>query len=402
MRLFESGSFLNLLLNCLKKSLCDDEFYAKLETPIDCVAFKNGLYNLKTKAFQRGFKSNDYISKTLDYDFDESYKQNSTIYEDIISQLTKLMNNNPEDYDYIMRVMGYTLTGRANEQQQFYSCIGQKGGNGKTTIFEIITKIFKIYVKKVTPKCFEADYAKVHKDLASIQGARFLVNEEFKKGAKLNEQLVKIFRDGLTTENEIMFGTSKLLKLNCKLFFTSNATLTFEGDGGMNRGYRQINFNSRFVENVETSEFKHEKLCFKADKTFNTKFDNAEYRDTLLHIIMDYAHKYYTDGLITPKYITDESETTCALQGDSFMTFFEDNYVVKKDGLVFRCDFENLYTCERRKQIDIKTAKDEFVRISDAITYDRNKKGTGAESHKRGCFIGFELKSAEALETIRD
>lgn len=394
MRMFEIGSFLSLLINCLRSSLCDDDFYMKIETPQDCIAFKNGLYNIKTKAFQKGFKSENYICKTLDYDYNAVYKSNEIIKNDIISNFVKLLNNDTDLYDYVMRVFGYTITGRASEKQEFYSCIGQKGGNGKTTLLAIIEKIFKIYYKKVTPKCFEADYSKAHKDLANIQGARFLVSEEFRQGAKLNEQLVKIFRDGLTTENEVMFGTSKTLNLNCKLFFTSNATLTFSADGGMSRGYRQINFNSRFVSDKSTSEYKYEKLCFQADPTFQTNFDKPEYRDELLCIILNYANRYYTDGLKTPASILKQSIDTCDLQGDQFKLFFEDNFEIDTEGQVFKDDFQNLYNeCNKKpldKLLDVKQIKDELARISDNITYDRNKKGTGEDKEKRGCFVGFK------------
>ena len=396
MKKFEASSFLVLLINCLKKSLCDDEFYKKIETPQDHIAFKNGLYNLKTKAFQQGFKAENYIAKTLAYDFDPAFKSNTIIKKEIEESLIKLLSNSKEDYNYMMRVLGYALTGRASEQQQFYSCIGQKGGNGKTTLFEILGKIFDIYLKKVTPKCFEQDYNKAHKDLDGVQGSRFLISEEFKKGSKLNEQLVKVFRDGLTSANEVMFGTSKIIKITSKLFFTSNATLTFDADGGMNRGYRQINFNSRFVDCLETSVYKHEKLCFQADKTMTTNYNEPEYRNEILHLFLEFANQYYKNGLITPAKIIEESETTCALQGDTFMCFFEDNYVIKKEGRVFRRDFETHFFNETKKLMDLKTAKDELVRISDTIVYDRNKKGTGIDDEKRGCFYGFERKPQKA------
>ena len=389
MKTFETGSFLTLLINCLKKSLCDDEFYSKIETPQDCIAFKNGLYNIQTKVFQKGFKAENYVSKTLDYDYQINYKSNKKIKDEIISNLIKLLNNSENLLDFVMRLFGYTITGRASEKQEFYSFVGQKGGNGKTTLLAIAEKIFKIYYKKVTPKCFEADYSKAHKDLAGIQGTRFLVSEEFRQGAKLNEQLVKVFRDGLTTENEVMFGTSKTLKITCKTFFTSNATLTFSADGGMSRGYRQVNFNSRFVPDKETSEYKHEPLCFQADPTFLSNFDKPEYRDELLYIILEYGNKYYSDGLITPQYIIKQSSDTCNLQGEQFKTFFEDNYILDHEGIVFREDFESIYNASNKKSMDIKQIKDELARISDNIIYDRNKKGSNENKDKRGCFIGF-------------
>jgi hypothetical protein len=219
---------------------------------------------------------------------------------------------------------------------------------------------------------------------------RFLISEEFRKGASLNEQLVKMFRDGLPMENEVMFGTSQTIDLTCKLFFTANNTLIFDPDGGMTRGYREIEMKSRFVEDYATSEYNHEPLCFQADKTFPPKFEQAEYRDELIHILIEYSHKYYKDGLITPKSISDASQQTCEMQGDQFKTFFETYYALNPYGEVFKADLSLVYQNEFKKPLDLLTIKDEFKKISHNIVYDRNKKGTGEDKDKRGCFLGIK------------
>jgi len=397
MKIFEIGGFIPMLIKCFKVSLKDEEFYRKICTPIDNIAFKNGLYNLKTKVFQKGFKAENYVSKTLAYDYNPIYKSIKLNKDYVITEFTKLFSNNPDLMDYMFRVLGFCLTGRASEVQQFFSIIGQIAGNGKSTLFIVLSKIFDIYVKKVTPKCFETNYAKAHKDLADLQGSRFLISEEFRKGATLNEQLVKLFRDGNPMENEVMFGTKKTIDLTCKLFFTSNNTLTFEADGGMSRGYRQVNFQSRFVEDKETSEFKHEPLCYQADPEFqNTKFLQPEFRDELLHILLDYANKYYSDGLKTPKFITEESKQTCEMQGDQFKTFFEDNFIINIDGYVYKDDITFRYTETYKKAMDLLKIKDEFQKMSYGIKYDRNKKGVGEDKEKRGAFKGISLKPTDS------
>jgi phage/plasmid-associated DNA primase len=391
MKVFEVGGFLQLLKRCFMSSLCDNDFHRKLSTPIDHIAFKNGLYNLKTKVFEKGFKSEHFISKILDYDFDPNFKSNPVNKKYIDTEFIKLFSNNKLLYAYMFCLLGYILTGRASEMQQFYSIVGPIAGNGKSTLFLILKQIFSIYIKQTSPKCFEADYAKAHKDLATLQGIRFLVSEEFRKGASLNEQLVKRFRDGTPMENEVMFGTLNEIDLQCKLLFTSNATLRFEADGGMSRGYREVKFTSRFVEDYATSEFKHEVNCFQADKTFQSeKFVLPEYRDELLHILLEYSHKYYKDGLKTPDFITQDSKQTCEMQGEQFKTFFDDNFIIDPEGFVLKDDFNTLFFQHYKKAAVLLNFKDEFQKISYTITYDKNKKG---QEGKRGGFHGINVKS---------
>jgi len=391
MKVFEVGGFLQLLKRCFMSSLCDNDFHRKLSTPIDHIAFKNGLYNLKTKVFEKGFKSEHFISKILDYDFDPNFKSNPVNKKYIDTEFIKLFSNNKLLYAYMFCLLGYILTGRASEMQQFYSIVGPIAGNGKSTLFLILKQIFSIYIKQTSPKCFEADYAKAHKDLATLQGIRFLVSEEFRKGASLNEQLVKRFRDGTPMENEVMFGTLNEIDLQCKLLFTSNATLRFEADGGMSRGYREVKFTSRFVEDYATSEFKHEVNCFQADKTFQSeKFVLPEYRDELLHILLEYSHKYYKDGLKTPDFITQDSKQTCEMQGEQFKTFFDDNFIINPEGFVLKDDFNTIFFQHYKKAAVLLDVKDQFQKISYTITYDKNKKGSEG---KRGGFHGINVKS---------
>jgi phage/plasmid-associated DNA primase len=393
MKAFEVGGFLALLKKNFETSLCDNDFYKKLCTPIDHIAFKNGLFNLQTKVFQKGFKPDNFISKTLDYDFDKNFKSNANNKKYIMTEFIKLCSNKEELFDYLFCMLGFILTGRASEVQEFYSIIGQKGGNGKSTLFIILKQIFSIYVKQTSPKCFEADYAKAHKDLATLQGIRYLVSEEFRKGASLNEQLVKRFRDGTPMENEVMFGTLSEIELQCKLLFTSNSTLKFEADGGMSRGYREVKFSSRFVSDYETSEYKHETNCFQADKSFQTeKFLQAEYRDELLHIILEYSHQYYQNGLKTPAFITEASQQTCEMQGDQFKTFFDEYYMIDPEGFVLKEELTSDHLEYYKKPVNVMQIKDEFQKISETIIYDKNKKGKGVNCEKRGGFRGITKK----------
>lgn len=400
-KIFEKNSFLDLFKKCLSTSLRDDNFYKKLSTPKNNIAFKNGLYDLKNKKFQKGFLPDNYICKTLSYNFNRKFKSNEENKKIIINEIKKICNNDDDYINYIFRLFGYVMTGLSSEVQEFYSFIGQKGGNGKSTLINILNNLFDIYIKTLTSKCLEADYSKSHKDFADISSYRIIFSEEFKKGKSLNEQLIKTIRDGKSMTNEIMYGTSENIELQGKLIILSNNTLDFTSDGGMSRGYREIQFNSRFVPDYETTDFKDEVLCFQSDPKFADKFKEPEYRDELLYILLDYSNKYYTDGLKTPKFIIQASKRTCELQGDNFSSFYETYIKFEKSEFLFIKDLNEKYIEIFKKSVNIKEIKDEFKKKSELIEYDKDKrsKKIDGEDKKRGGFTNIRIKTQDEIDT---
>ena len=53
----------------LKTILYDKDFYTISDSHIYEIAFKNGIYDLRTKEFKEGFNDYNYLTSTIDFDY---------------------------------------------------------------------------------------------------------------------------------------------------------------------------------------------------------------------------------------------------------------------------------------------------------------------------------------------
>ena len=98
----------------------------------------------------------------------------------------------------------------------------------------------------------EKDNAKVHKSIATWKGKRIIYADEGTK-KKLNDGLIKKVGDGISIENEIMYGCVEIVNVLFKMFVCSNHIPNFDEDNEavFNR-YKQIQMCSHFDVNRES------------------------------------------------------------------------------------------------------------------------------------------------------
>ena len=72
----------------------------------------------------------------------------------------------------------------------------------------------------------------------------------------MNVDLIKDICDGASINNEVMYGTTEKINIKCKIIATSNYTPKFKNDNGIKRRYKQLQFNSQFVDKA------HEQRCY--------------------------------------------------------------------------------------------------------------------------------------------
>ena len=68
----DTSSLYSMLIKHPKSLLCDNEFIYKLDNKIYYLAFKNGLYNLRTNTFELGLKDSDYLTETIPHNYTKS------------------------------------------------------------------------------------------------------------------------------------------------------------------------------------------------------------------------------------------------------------------------------------------------------------------------------------------
>ncbi len=108
--------------------------------------------------------------------------------------LTEIFAGDVEVASYVLRFLGYALTGDVREQV-FQVWFGH-GANGKSTLIELLLYVLGDYAQRMsddllTARKFGKDSAAPSPDVARLRGARFSVGSEAGEGLRWNEPLVK-------------------------------------------------------------------------------------------------------------------------------------------------------------------------------------------------------------------
>jgi phage/plasmid-associated DNA primase len=383
-------SYLSVITKNLKAILCDNLFVDRLDKLTDCLAFTNGVFNLKTRKFRRGILSSDFITDTIQHDYNPS---NPEKIEFVKNALLKIMNNNPEHLEYFLSIIGYTFIGRANLEKSFYFCVDKtlqsKGDNGKTFYFDILTELMPCYVYNTKGNFLEKDNGKKHKQLTLMKGKRLVWLDEF--GTKnMDAIFVKELANGLATENEVMFGTSEKISVQFKMYGLTNHTVKIgdNEDAVFNR-YVQISYGSHFDKTGQLKEDMPEQLRFRADATLRDTL-LRDYKNEIFGLIIEYANKYYTDKLpkIPEQFANDAHETKMA--NDEFGSWIQENCVVDADARVA------LKQLVLESGMQEKKVKENMKRLGYVYNKDLSQMGkdptdpTG-KKHYKGGYVGIKI-----------
>lgn len=376
----DSSSYYSQLLKHLKTKLLDNSFMHKLDNYPYMLCFNNGVFNMMTNKFTNNFRQCPYITKTINYDYEEAQPKDK---ENVIEIIKKICNCNDEHLHYYLSCLSYSITGDASKEQSIFFCIGNKGANGKTLLLNALSEhVLKGFVNKIDRKAFQEGYEKKHKHLMDFRTNRILYIEELAKKKQLDIETLKEVADGHSLSNEIMFGTKEDINIMAKLFCLGNHTPNIEDDGGTSRRIRQLEFTSEFKDGVEDD---FDKRIFKKDKSMGDKLGGI-YKLALLNILLEYAHDYYKEKQLKKEpseFIQAKNETLEV--NNVFKSWFNDNcevgdeYKVGKDELI------------KATKISFKELKDELKRMD--FKYNKDK----MINKKKGLFEGFRIKKEECL-----
>ena len=300
-----------------------------LEETRDFIQFKNGCLNLKTFEFRKRTPE-DFISMTLDYDFrpyDE--KIDSAITKDIF-RIFKQIQTKEEDFEALMSWMGYCLTGHTREQLFMY-WLGETACNGKTTIQEILSKCFPLYVQSISKDTFASATSESSRNKSFSKLVKNPLRMIFLNDieGKQDRGLIKDFVDGKAFEIKLLYQEGRNYPLHCKLTFTGNNGFECKTDQGLFRRGRQMGFNSQFVkpEKIEEIQEKYPKLnVFPIDKKLLDRFDDDDYKLNMFFMIHKQAFKWYkgVSRFDTDKYHNNFTEDL--VDNDVFAGVMEDGF----------------------------------------------------------------------------
>ena len=395
------GSYTKQLSKFLAVLLADRQFPDRLDRTKGLFIFADGILNLRTGDFRKGFKSEDFLSepaKPLTNYRSLTYDEEKAKY--LRGQLKKILNNNDEQLEYYLSVIGHAMTGDAHLEKAFYYIVDgttkQSGNNGKTFLFNLLEQTFPHLVVLTDSNVLEKDYTKGHKNIATWKGARIVYADEGTK-KRTNDKLIKKIGDGLTINNEVMYGTTEQVDVQFKMFVCSNHLPTFEDENEavFNR-YKQIQMCSHFDSKRTTDN--PEKLEWVGDAGLGDKLSSG-YSNEIIHIVLKYAQKYYKKGIPTIPTAFLEAGNKTKLANNEFATWFNDTFEVGEDYKCGRDDAVTKRIGAGNTPVKISQEKKEIIGLMAKMEFEYKKdlrietvEILGKKTEIRGGWMGFRIK----------
>ena len=393
------SGYASQIVKSLRGQLIDNVFEDKLNCNQYHLAFKNGMMDLKTSVFRYGLQWNDYLTRTIPYDWTPANADKKKFLKNV---LKKILNNNDEHLEYFLSVLGFSFLGMPHLEKSMYFMIdgtdGGKGDNGKTFYFDILCELMPNYVYKAQKSLLEEGNSKVHKQLCMTKGMRLVWLEEFSKDKKLASTLMKCIAEGKPIENEIMYGTSESILVLFKQFILSNHIPSIDpNEEAVYNRYKQITFGSHFDRTGTLTKSIPEQLKFIADTTLGDLI-KKEYYNEVFDLIIEYAKKYTERKMVAipEKFKNDANETK--LQNDGFRMWFDEHCDLVQDE---RLPKELIV---KESGMPDKVVVAGMMRIG--LKYNRELKGMGmrpfSKENYRGGFVGCRIKPKNIEEITTD
>ena len=181
--------------------------------------------------------------------------------------LNRITGEDQDMIKYLNLLVSYFLTGKTNEHKLFI--IHGPGSNGKTTWAKCIQDILGDYASQIPVESLSYTNSNAIDDnLARTKGSRLIVTSEIKKGARLNEPLIKQLTGGDKITARQMHKGSLEYKPTSKFIMTVNHLPEITGsDSAMGRRIQVLPFN-QVIGSDEVDKFLPDKLKDEYDAIF--------------------------------------------------------------------------------------------------------------------------------------
>lgn len=291
------------------------EFEKNLEFPM-LLDSKENLYPLKGKKIV-DLLTGALMERTRDHFFTQEPpirvgRDNPLIREVILADCC----GDEQLYDYLHRVIGYTLTGYMSERKMFV--LHGEGANGKSELLDLMNAMMRGYSAKAPDGLFvkrskeSASNARTE-HLRPLIGNRLVYYSELSEGAVLDDALIKTITGGDVIAFRGAGEKTINFKPSAKLFLLTNhmPDLANVNDNAMLARLVCIPFNARFVENpVEENEYQANPDLMRQLKT--------EALDDFFYWALQGAREWHERGLSVdiPECVIAKKREYCREQND--------------------------------------------------------------------------------------
>ena len=348
------NSFLSNVVSLSNDELFEKHFIFKLNSLPHLLPIKNNkIINLKTLEI-RDRKYDDYFTDSIEYEYIPNLKENK--FEKFISDLLR-----DNDYTHFFhKIMGYNITAETKEQLIPFWW-GKKGGNAKSLLVKLISKVLGDTFTGVFPKelLIENKNINAHLHLFSLMYCRCVFLSESNENDNLDFSQVKKF----SGEDKVKCRGHYEDPIDYYPYFKINNPLNFlykfnTNDTAFIRRIFVMPFNYYFRKKTDYDFKKDDKYCRVLDKTKGEKLEKN--LDHIFTWLVNGAYKYYQEGLDDVPDIMVEAKKEYIEDHDAVLTFINDMFE-KYDP-----DNKEHFSCNDYNK---KVMKDDFK--IDSATMDR-------------------------------
>ncbi|MWV57434.1 phage/plasmid primase, P4 family [Rathayibacter sp. VKM Ac-2754] len=202
---------------------------------------QNGTLNLSTGDLQP-HRREHYCRKVLGVAYDPAAEA-----PEFAAFLARVQPD-PEVRSFLQRAVGYSLTGRTDEQKLILA--HGNGANGKSTLIELIRDLMAGYASSLPADSLAAKHSgAIPNDIARLDGARFVSVMEFENHAAINERLIKQLTGGDMLQARFMRGEFFDFRPQATIWISSNhRPVVKETDDGIWRRFLLVNFPVRIAD----------------------------------------------------------------------------------------------------------------------------------------------------------
>ncbi|MDB4650149.1 phage/plasmid primase, P4 family [Pirellulaceae bacterium] len=232
----------------IKLSKCDSQILVKgdyWDQAEHLLNVKNGTIDLKT-GILLPHNPNDHITLMADVSFDKD--ADCPRWE---AAMDMFFDGNQELMDYVKTLIGYLITGYCGEPI-LPTCFGPLGGNGKSTIGNVIQAILGDYGYTANETLLTGQSENHPTELKSLKGKRFVVINEPDAGSVLRVGRVKALTGDTTITARGMHENNSQFKRTAKFMIVCNHLPKIPGgDEGLFRRVVVIPFDVKIADKTK-------------------------------------------------------------------------------------------------------------------------------------------------------
>lgn len=283
-----------------------------LNTHNNLLAVQNGIVNLRTGQLIEP-RPDYYITVKSPI----AYNPDAPTPERFCQFMNEITCGDVELREYLLRILGYCLTGEIKEQA-FFVFYGN-GANGKSVLVNLLRNILGTLTGSVAQDAFilKRNGNSLNPSLVNVKDTRMAFVSEGNNGQEMDSALIKSISGGDDVQARELYKGFISLNPHFKIFITTNymPAINF-ADDAMLRRTKIIRFENQFTGD-------------KCDYELPGKLQ-AE-AEGILKLLISYAVKYYQEGLAPyePESIS-LNYNRCRAENDSIFSFICD-YVQQSD-----------------------------------------------------------------------